>query len=96
MEGIRIYPPDVWKEIEEYRQRVPAPLRELLTKQDNEVWAYARSHEHFTELCGHIGDASSSLKGLSPSDRRLVIKILIETTDVLEQVGTEKEDVYFG
>jgi hypothetical protein len=86
MIGERKYSPEVQAELQARVARMHPDLAELLNKQDAEVWAYAQSHEHFHTLCQHLADANEAMRGLPFNDRRFVIKVLIETTEVLEKI----------
>jgi hypothetical protein len=86
MIGEREYSPEIQADIQARLARMHPDLAELLKKQDAEVWAYARSDEHFQTLCQHLADANEAMRGLPFNDRRFVIKVLIETTEVLKKI----------
>jgi hypothetical protein len=73
--------------------RVHPDVAALLVKQEDEVIAHCQNPEHFELLCDRIADANTALAGLPFTDRRLIIKILIETTDTLEgSYGSNSND----
>jgi hypothetical protein len=66
--------------------RIKPPVATMLQEQEDYVIAHAKNPQHFEMLCDRIADANSNMTGLSWEDRRLIIRILTETTDMLEKV----------